>query len=173
MKVLEKIVLADPPAPRAPAVVARLKIAERELSDLKLQIPERVLAIAEGKPGAKESLAALHQKITLTAFEIECSGQARQLAGLQDEQSLVEFKAAVQALPVEQILEGLTKDSCCRRCIAGTGCAITASDKLAGPCAHPVLVGPLELDRYRCSDRIQAIYAAACRKLGLMRRLHA
>jgi hypothetical protein len=167
---LEKIVLAEPPALRAPAVIVRLRIAERELADLKLQVPERVLAVAEGKPGAREALTTLHQKIAVIAFEIECSGQARQLAERLDEHSMVDFKAAVQTLPVEQILEGLSKETCCRRCIPGTGCAITASDPLSGPCQHPLIGGALELTRYRTNPKIQAIYSAACAKLGVRNR---
>jgi len=48
-----------------------LRLAERELADLKLQIGDRALACAEGKPGARESLAALHQKDHTVMFEIE------------------------------------------------------------------------------------------------------
>jgi hypothetical protein len=37
----ELIVASDPPASRAPVVIARLRAVQRELADLKLQIPER------------------------------------------------------------------------------------------------------------------------------------
>lgn len=168
----ELIVASDPPASRAPVVIARLRAVQRELADLKLQIPERVLACAEGKPGARESLVELHRQMSIAAFEIESHAAARELAVRLDQEATVAWKAAVQILPPEEIIAGITKEVCCKRCIPGIACAITGSDALAGPCAHPVLVGALELTRYVDNPKIQAIYAAACRKLGLMR-LHA
>jgi hypothetical protein len=169
----ETIIPLDPPAARAPAVIARLRIAERELSDLKLQVPERVLAVAEGGPGAKEALAALHQKITATAFEIECSGPARELAARLDQNALVAYRAAIQTLPVEQIIEGISKEGCCRRCSGAGRCVITGADPLeGGACAHPILTGALELNSHRDNPQIQRVYTAACAKLGL-RKLHA
>src|ERR1700739_3449284 len=162
----EKIVAAEPPAARAPAVISRLRAVQRELADLKLQIPERVLASAEGKPGARESLAELHQQISAAEFEIAGNGAARQLAERLDEEAGVAWKAAVQTLEPDEIVAGITKDQCCRRCLIGAGCVITGSDPLAGPCAHPVLVGALEKDRYRTNPKIQAVYAAARSALG-------
>ena len=164
---MEKIVLADPPAPRAPAVVARKMIAERELTDLKLEIPERVLAVAEGKPGARENLAVLQQKIAAVTFEIEHNRQARDLAARLDEEAIGTWKAAVQTLDPEEIVAGIAKDGCCHRCGGGFGCVITGADVLALQCAHPLIVGALVLNRYRDNPKIQAVYAAACAKLGV------
>jgi hypothetical protein len=163
---IEKIVPDKPPELRALAVVARLKIAQRELADLKLQVAERVLAVAEGTPGARESLAALHQKITATAFEIESNFQARELAARLDEEAIVAWKAAVQTLDPEEIIAGITKDQCCRLCLRGAGCVITGCDALAGPCAHPAREG-LMLTRYKENPKIVAVFAAACAKLGI------
>lgn len=171
--VVKKIVSDKPPEPRAPVAIARLHVAQRELDDLRLQIAERVLAVAEGKPDASASLAVLREKIAQIEFEIAHSAKARLLAERLDQEATVAWKAAVQTLPAEQIVEGLTKEACCKRCIPGISCAITGSDALAGPCAHPVLVGGLELTRYRDNPKTQAVYAAACRKLGLMKRLSA
>jgi hypothetical protein len=165
----EKIVLADPPARRAPAVIARKIVAERELSELRLQIPECALAVAEGKPGGRENLAALYRQIAAVAFEIEHNAKARELATALDEQALVGWKAKIQELPPEELLAGLTRDQCCGFCSADF-CVITGADPLAGPCAHPVLVGALELNRYQDNPKIRAVYAAACAKLGLRSR---
>ena len=164
----EQIVPIEPPAARAPAVLARLRSAERELADLKLQIPEHALAVAENEPGAKEALAALHQKIILTTFEIESNAQAGYLAARLYQEELVAYRAAIQTLPPEQIVDGITKDSCCRRCPAAGRCVIVGSDILSGgSCAHPVLVGALELNSHRTNPRIVAVYTAAAEKLGV------
>jgi hypothetical protein len=142
-------------------------VVQRELADLKLRIPECALACAEGKPGGKEGLADLHRKISEAEFEISGNGPARELAARLDEAAIVAWKATVQTLEPEEIVAGLSKDACCRRCLAGAGCVITGSDPLAFPCAHPVLVGSLELQRYRDNPKIRAVYAAACAKLGI------
>jgi hypothetical protein len=169
----ETIVSVDPPANRAPAVLARLKIAERELAELKLQIPERALAAAEDRPGAKEALAALHQKIAATAFEIDCNPQAQRLAARLDQEALVAYRAAIQTLSPEEIIQGITKDSCCRRCPGAGRCVITGADPVAGgACAHPALQGALALNSHRDNSKVLAVYTAACVKLGL-RKLHA
>jgi hypothetical protein len=165
----EKIITAERPTLRAPAVISRLRIAERELADLKLQTAEHVLSVAEGKPGAAEGLAALLQKITALAFEIEASPQARELAQRLDQEALTAWRAAIQTLPPEEIISGITRDSCCRRCSAAGACVITGADPFAGPCAHPTLVGSLEKQTYLDNPKIQAVFAAACAKLGLTR----
>jgi hypothetical protein len=168
----EKIVSAERPALRAPAVISRLRIAERELADSKMQVAEYALAVAEGKPGATGSLAALHRRITMLMFEIEASPHARELAQRLDQDALTAWRADIQALPPEEIIDGITRDSCCRRCSAAGACVISGSDSLAGPCQHPILTGALELNRYRDNPKILAVYTAACTKLGL-RKLHA
>jgi hypothetical protein len=168
----EQIISTEPPAPRRAAVIAHLRISRQALVDLERGIPSLLLAVAEERPGAKEGLAALREKIAAAEFEIAHSAGARLLAEQLDREAMVAWKAAVQTLPPEEIVAGITKEACCRRCIAGTGCAITGADPFAGPCAHPVLVGALELTRYKNDPKSQAVYAAACAKLGL-RRLHA
>jgi hypothetical protein len=168
----EKIIVPDkPPAPRAPAVIAHLQSCKRELAALQREIPGHLLAVAEERPGAKEDLAALREKIAAAEFEIQHHAGARLMAERLDEEAMVAWKADVQALPADQIVEGITREACCRRCIPGN-CVITGSDQLSGPCAHPVLVGALELTRYKNNPKIQTVFAAACAKLGLMR-LHA
>jgi hypothetical protein len=170
---MEKIVLAEPPAPQVRVVLEHLHVTKRALAALEAQISETAFAAAVGKPCGAENLAALREKIATAKFAIENYPQVRAHAERQDEQAVVQWKAEVQKLPPEQIIAGITKDSCCRRCTDRTGCALTGIDPLSHPCAHPVLVGALELTRYRDNEKIQRIYDAACRKLGLMRRLDA
>jgi hypothetical protein len=170
MKKLEKPVAVEPPAPRAPLVLSCLRSVRGELADLKMQIAERALACAEGKPGARQSLADLRRRISDAEFLIAGSGPARELAARLDEAATVAWKSTVQTLEPDEIVAGVTRDSCCHRCLIGAGCVITGSDHLAGPCAHPVLVGALEKDRYWDNPKIMAVYAAACAVLGIGRR---
>jgi hypothetical protein len=165
----EKIIPTELPARRAPAVLKHLQISKRELVALEGQIPALLLAVAEARPGAKEGLAALREEIATAEFEIENHAKARELAERLDEQAIVAWKAAVQTLSLEDIVEGITKDQCCRRCAAGAGCVISGADPLAGPCCHPVLVGRLELTRYQENPKVAAVYAAACALLGIRR----
>ena len=174
---METIAPATPPAARVPAVLARLRTAERELADLKLQRGERQLAAAEGRHGAKEALAALHQKIAAVAFEIECSGPAREHAARLDQDALVAYRAAIQTLPAEVIVAGLTRDSCCGLCGPATGCVIAGNNLLggAGPCSHPVkerLSFVLDergrrIFRYRDNPQASKVFDAACEKLNV------
>ena len=170
---MEKIVLAEPPAPQVRVVLEHLHVTKRALAALEAQISETAFAAAVGKPCGAENLAALREKIATAKFAIENYPQVRALAERQDEQAVVQWKAEVQKLPPEQIIEGISRDACCRRCISGTVCAISGSDPLAGPCQHPLIGGALELSRYKDSAKVQAIYDAICRKLGLMKGLHA
>jgi hypothetical protein len=157
----ETIVPTEPPAPRAPAVIARLRIAERELADLKLQIDERLLAVAEGKLGAKESWAALCQKITVLTLEIESSPKARVLAARLDQEALADYRADIQKLSPEEIIAGISKEQCCRRCTGAGRCVI--SD---GSCGHPLLQSGSNA-RYSENSQVRAVYAAACEKLNV------
>jgi hypothetical protein len=163
----EKIIPTEPPAPRAPTVLKHLQTSKRALVALEGEVPALLLAVAEERPGAKEGLAALREEIAAAEFEIEHNAKARELAERLDEQAIAAFKAAVQTLSLEEIVEGISKDQCPRRCAARVGCVITGADPLAGPCAHPVLVGSLELHRYRDNPQICAVYAAAAAKLNL------
>jgi hypothetical protein len=163
----EKIIPTELPARRVPTVIAHLQISKRALVALEGEVPALLLAVAEERAGAKEGLAALREEIAAAKFEIENHAKARELAERLDEEAIVSWKAAVQTLSPEELVEGITKDQCCRRCAAGAGCVITGADPLAGPCAHPALVGSLELHRYRDNPQICAVYAAAAAKLNL------
>lgn len=152
------------PIMQTEAVRAHLPALQRRLADLRAQVPGAALKSACGD-GA--SLATLEDAIRLTAFEIDCQGQALAMASVQDEEAIRVFRARTQALPIDTILEGLTKEQCCHRCIPGIACAITGSDPLADKCAHVVIVGPLELARYEASPTIKKLYRAACEKLNV------
>jgi hypothetical protein len=169
----ETIIPDKPPEARAPAVTEHLQACKRTLAALEAQIPAAALAAALGEPDGTENLAALYQKIAVTKFQIENYPAARLLAERLDQEATVAYVAAVQTLSPSEIVEGLTKETCCRRCIPGISCAITASDLASGTCQHPLIGGALDQLRYRSSPKILALYDSACRKLGLMRKLHA
>lgn len=129
-------IAATPPAARAPAVLGRLPALQRELSDAKLQIAERVLAATEGTPGAREKLAALVTDIRALEFAIEANGHAHELAKRLDREAVAEWRRQVEADPVEATA-GITKKACCGMCSETYGCVITRGEQ----CAHPVTVG--------------------------------
>ena len=207
----ETIVPIEPPAQRAPAVIAHLQTCRRALAAAEQEIPGLLLAVAEARPRADRNLAALREKIAAAQFVIEHHAKARErarytgivrisvalgallallmfyvmltsnLTGLNyavskareraeqiDREAAVAFKADVQKMPPDQILAGITKDACPRRCIAG-GCAITGSDEFAGTCQHPLIGGALDQLRYRASPHIMRLYGIACEKIGLKR----
>jgi hypothetical protein len=152
---------------QAEAVIAHLHVLRRALADYEAQIPEAALASASGRQGGRARLWALENKIRCTTFEIEAHGPARLLAERCDHDAVAAWRTQVQAMPVEAIIEGISKEQCCRHCRVGRHCVITGADPLAGPCAHPVLVGSLELDRYKENPKIRAVFAAACAKLNV------
>jgi hypothetical protein len=154
------------PAMQAEAVVAHLQESRRRLAALEAQVPETALAAFLDEPGAKAKLAALGEKIRAVSFEIECGGKSRLLAEHRDQAAVAQWRASVQAMPVEAIVAGLTRDSCCGLCGPETGCAISGADRLSGPCCHPAREG-LMLARYKENPKIMAIYAAACAKIGV------
>jgi hypothetical protein len=164
----ETIVPIEPPAQRAPAVIAHLQTCRRALAAAEQEIPGLLLAVAEARPRADRNLAALREKIAAAQFVIEHHAKARERAEQIDREAAVAFKADVQKMPPDQILAGITKDACPRRCIAG-GCAITGSDEFAGTCQHPLIGGALDQLRYRASPHIMRLYGIACEKIGLKR----
>jgi hypothetical protein len=156
-----------PPAPRAAAVTEHLQASRRTLAALEAQVPEMALAAALGEPGGAENLTALHQKIGAVKFEIECYPRARARAERSDEQAVVDWRAQVQTLPPEQIVDGIGREVCPRLCGAGGGCVIAGSDPLAGGlCCHPNKEG-LVLSRYNENPQIVRVFAAACAALKI------
>jgi hypothetical protein len=128
----EKTVPTEPPAPRAPAVLEQRSAIERELADLKLQIAETALDAFEGKSDGRERLAALDAKIRACVFQIDCNAAAHELALRLDLEAAAARRAAILALPVEQLIAGITAKTCCKLCDVGL-CMISGT----GRCLHP------------------------------------
>lgn len=164
-EVLEKTVPLEPPASRVPAVVSRAQAVERELTALKLQAAERALACAEGKPGARSLLAELRDKIAVAEFELARNGAAQDLAMQLDQTALDAWRADIQTLSPEEIIAGISRDECCRRCRPGD-CVIAGADAVPSECIHPVMAGPLHFLRHKANPKILAVYAAARAKVG-------
>jgi hypothetical protein len=131
----------DLPAPTAKAVRAHRRTLELSLDALKAGAAELALASARGKVGAQDALAALFGKIRAIEFEIECNHQAFELATAEDVAAEIAWRAAIQTMDPEEIISGIGKESCCRRCTPGIshGCVLTAGAPWAGSdCGHPV-----------------------------------
>jgi hypothetical protein len=162
----EQIIASEPPAPRAPAVIALRGALERELADLKLRVAETALAAYEQKNG-RERLAELDAKIRACTLQIESAPAAHQLAAQLDEQAMAQWRAAVQTLEPAEIVAGIGREVCPRLCGAGGGCCIVGSDSLAGSlCCHPAKEG-LVLARYHENSQIVRVYAAAVAALKM------
>jgi hypothetical protein len=130
-----------PPTPTVNAVRAHRRTLELSLDALKAGVGELALASARGNPGAQEALAALCGRLRAIEFEIECNHQARELATQQDAAAEVKWRAAIQTLDPDEIIDGLGRDCCPRRCTPGIagGCVLSAAAPHAGAhCAHPV-----------------------------------
>jgi hypothetical protein len=162
----ERIIPDKPPAPRAPKVLERLQISKRTLGELEGEIPRLLLAALEGRPGSGDELAALRESIAAVQFEIENNGRARDLAAHLDQEAIAAWRQAIQTLPPEQLVDGVTRDGCCRRC-GPAGCVIVGSDPMARECAHPVISREGLKARYHGNPKIVAVFEAAAAKLGI------
>src|SRR6266850_5072768 len=163
----------EPPMPTAKAVRAHRQTLEMSLDALKAGAAELALASARGKAGAQDALAALYGKIRATEFEIECNHEVYELAMREDAAAEVAWRAAIQTMDPEEIIAGIGKESCCRRCTPGIvgGCVLTASAPYAGSaCGHPVKerhqfnrdeTGQ-RLFRYRDTPKASKVFDAAC-----------
>jgi hypothetical protein len=171
----ETIIPTEPP--RAPAVLKHLEICKRTLAALEREVPGLLLAVAEGVPGSKEGLTALREKIAAVEFEIAHCAAARMHAETLDREALVSYRAAIQTLSPEEIIDGITKESCCRRCPEAGRCVISAADIMAGACCHPVKerhLFPLDatgkrIFRHRDNPQASRVFDAACDKLNVRR----
>ena len=158
----EMIVRPKPPTPRAPAVLERRCASEQTLIALKADIAVRALAASEGKPGGKEGLAALHQKIIAAEFEIDCKRRGSRISlwvPRQRGRGRLEV-ASIQAMPSEMIVAGISLTKCCQLCSPENGCVITAF----GACGHPKLVGGLD-PKHQGDPTVRGPFVAACRRL--------
>jgi hypothetical protein len=151
----------SPAAPRAPAVIERRPVLERELADLKLQVAERVLAATEGAPGAREKLVALVSDILALEFALEANGLAHELAKRLDREAVAEWRRQIEVDPVEATA-GVTKTKCCGLCSEAHGCVITRGEQ----CAHPILVGGVG-PRRQGDETARNLFSAASRHLKL------
>ena len=164
------------PAPTATAVRAHRQTLELSLTALRASAADLALASAKGKAGAKDALAALYLKINATIFEIDCNHAAAELATREDAAAEVAWRAAIQTMDPEEIIEGIGKEKCCDRCTRGIsgGCVITAPAPYAGAtCGHPIRekhLFPLD-DRgrrffpYHDNPQAARIFSEACRRL--------
>jgi hypothetical protein len=154
------------PAASTIAVTARLSECRRQLTFLEEQKPAAALASALREPGAADRLATLCQKIAALEFEINCSVKAEALASARDREAVADWRAAIQELPVEVLLAGISKDQCSALC-GPEGCVISGGDpRSGGDCSHPVLQGGPH-PQFRNHPQVKAVYAAACEKLNV------
>jgi len=166
----------EPPAPTAAAVRAHRRKLESSLVALKASAAQSALASARGEAGAEEALAGLYLKIRATEFEIECNPAAFELANQQDTAAEAAWRASIQRMDPAEIIAGIDKEACCRRCTPGSpgGCVLTASAPYSGgTCSHPVRERHLfNLDErgrrlfpYRSTPQASILFDAACEKL--------
>jgi hypothetical protein len=130
-----------PPAPTAIAVRAHRRTLELERDALRAGAAALALASSRGDQAAKEALAALPARHAALNFEIDLNGEAVELAQAEDAAAEQAWRAAIQTLPVDEIIAGISPDSCCRRCTPGSpgGCVLSGGARFAGStCYHPV-----------------------------------
>jgi hypothetical protein len=130
-----------PPAGTAKAVRAHRRTLELARDALRAGAAELALASARGDGGAREALAAIPARYAALTFEIDLNHEAVALAEAEDAAAERAYSAAIQALPVGEIIAGINRDECCRRCVAGSpgGCVLSGGARFAGShCYHPV-----------------------------------
>jgi hypothetical protein len=166
------------PKQTANAVRAHRRKLELSRDALRAGAPELALASARGEPGAREEMAALSGKIHALQFEIDCNHAAYELAFKQDAAAEVAWRASIQTLAPEEIIDGLGKDCCPRRCTPGIagGCVLTAASPYSGAhCAHPVKERHLysrdgtgrRQFPHRDNPQALRVFDAACEKLNV------
>jgi hypothetical protein len=164
------------PAPIAMSIRAHGKTLALKIDALRAGAAKLVLDEARGKTGAFEALTDLYLKLKILEFALELNGQAVELARQEDAHNDACWRAAIQTLDPDEIVEGISKGGCCAKCTPGVngGCVITNPAPHAGPtCGHPILTKDLQfIDevgkrhfRYEKNPRALEIYKAACRKL--------
>jgi hypothetical protein len=169
------IPMKPPPATR-PAVIAHRRTLELDRDALRAGAIELAFASAMGNLEARNTLAALPAKLASLQFEIDLNHQAQELGHAEDAAAEVAWRASIQTMDPEQIIEGLGREKCCDRCTPGSpgGCVISASAPYAGgACVHPIREKHLfHLDdrgrrifRYRDNMQASLIFDAACRRL--------
>ena len=166
----------DPPAPSAPTVRKHRKMLEIERDALRASAAELAFASAKADSVAREALAAIPGRLAALQFEIDLNHECQLLAHAEDAAAEAAWRTSIQTLPPEEIIAGINKESCCRRCTPGIhgGCVITASARYSGgTCNHPVRERHLfQIDNqgmrkfaYRDNPQASRIFDAACEKL--------
>jgi hypothetical protein len=163
-----------PPKPTAAAVRAHRRTLELERDALRAGAAALALASARGDRAAKEALAALPARHAALTFEIDLNGEAVALAQNEDAAAEQAWRAAIQTLPADEIIAGISADSCCRRCTPGSpgGCVLSGGARFAGAtCYHPVKEAFANNEHgkrmFPLRDDPQAakVFYAACEKL--------
>jgi hypothetical protein len=166
------------PKQTANAVRAHRRKLELARDALRASAPELALASARGEPGAPEEMAALSGKIQALQFEIDCNHDAYNRACIQDAAAEVSWRASIQTLEPKEIIDGIGKETCCRRCTPGVaaGCVLTAGAPYAGAhCAHPIKERHLysrdgtgrRQFPHRDNPQASRVFDAACEKLNV------
>jgi hypothetical protein len=166
----------NPPALTAPHVRAHRRALEARLVELRGTVPAAALAIVNKKFGAVGALAALRRKIANVEFEIAANSDAHDLAQAKDAAAHASWRKQVHELPIEQALEGIGRDSCCRRCRPNSpgGCVLGGGCDVAGTsCLHPVKEqdsfhnddNGKKVFRLHFHERAAATFAAAATRL--------
>ncbi|WP_407194391.1 hypothetical protein [Bradyrhizobium sp. STM 3566] len=166
----------DPPALTVPSVRKHRAALEVQLAGLKAEVPAALLASVRSEPGAREAISALRRQIQDLEFEIDRNVDAVELAETQDVAAYAAWRRAVHALPPEEAIRGIGRDTCpnrCQRgvpagCVLGGGCVGTGSS-----CWHPVIQADLfhidqsgrKLSPFPTHERAAAVFGAACEKL--------
>ncbi|WP_445215684.1 hypothetical protein ACKWRH_24955 [Bradyrhizobium sp. Pa8] len=128
-----------PPAPVAPVVLAHRKRLEIERDALRTGAAELALRSARGDKIAQTELAAIPVRQAALQFEIDLNHDAHDLAVQQDAAAEVAWRASLQSMDPEVLIEGIGRDRCCNRCMPGLSCVITAGyPYAAATCGHPV-----------------------------------
>jgi hypothetical protein len=175
----ETIVADKPPAPTMPAVRAHRKMLETERDTLKASAAALAFASAKGDTAAREALRAIPGRLAALQFEIDLNHDAAELAHKQDADAEVAWRASLQAMDPEDLIEGINKDECCHLCRPNTpgGCVITSGYPYAGSqCGHPVREKQTIFGRdqngvrqflYQHNPQALKVFTAARKRLGV------
>jgi hypothetical protein len=147
---------AAPPAPIAKSVLAHRKKLEAERDGLRTGAALLALKSSQGDTAAKAELVAIPGRYAALTFEIDLNHEAHQLATEQDSAAETAWRAGLQAMDPDDLIEGIGKDSCCTLCSRGTpgGCVFSAGDSYRADCMHPVK----ELAGFHCDDTGRKIF---------------
>lgn len=170
-------VAAGPPPPIAKSVLAHRKKLETERDGLRAGAALLALKSSQGDTSARAELAAIPPRFAALTLEIDLNHEAHQLACEQDSASEAAWRAGLQSLSPEELIEGIGKDSCCGLCRPGAFCVITAGYPFAGAqCGHPVKEKILVFGKdatgtrrfiYEHNPRALAVFTAARKRLKI------